>query len=182
MSKRDSKSPKRGQHFRVLSIEEFLKSIASATFLSKWKKARNRSAFLRETVSERVLFETLEQRVLLSADLLPIQGSIDVPGEVDQYTFTVADPKRIYFDAETNDSQMQWSLIGPRGTEIGTRSFTGSDAGAFSSGSPVLDVVSGDYTLSIKGGGDHTGSYQFRLIDLANATGITAGSTVSGSL
>ena len=39
--------------------------------------------------------------MLLSADINPIQGTIDVPGETDSYVFTVDQPKKVYFDSQT---------------------------------------------------------------------------------
>ncbi|MCP5368563.1 MAG: LEPR-XLL domain-containing protein, partial [Hyphomicrobiales bacterium] len=139
--------------------------------------------WLREStaLSRRLHFETLEPRVLLSADLIPIQGEIEVPGEVDLYAFSLTEPKRVYFDSQTNTSNLKWTLTGPRGAEVTNRVFNESDAVDIG-GNPVLDLVSGDYTLSIDGVGETTGDYTFRLLDLGNATPITPGTVVSGAL
>jgi hypothetical protein len=51
--------------------------------LRRGPRARNRKQELLGTVSRRLFFETLEPRLLLSADLIPIQGSIAAPGETD---------------------------------------------------------------------------------------------------
>ncbi|MEH2565659.1 CARDB domain-containing protein [Bradyrhizobium sp. AZCC 2289] len=128
-----------------------------------------------------MLFETLEPRVLLSADLNPIQGSIAVPGETDRYTFTLSQEKQILFDSETPNSSLNWSLAGPQGNVVSNRSFTASDLVDASNVVP-LDLVSGNYTLSVKGLADTTGNYQFRLLDLANATTIVPGTAVTGAL
>jgi large repetitive protein len=131
-------------------------------------------ACLKESVSRRVLIEALEPRLLLSADLLPIQGTIDVPGEVDRYAFTLSEPKQVLFDAEKSDSRLNWSLAGPRGTEVSSQSFSNQDS--------LLTLISGEYTLSVAGSTDATGNYQFRLLDLANGIGITPGTPISGAL
>ena len=132
-------------------------------------------------LSRRLDVETLEPRVLLSADLLPIHGSIDVPGQTNRYTFTLTDSKQLYFDSETNNTSLNWSLEGPAGSEVANRSFASSDGVDFS-GSPLLQLRPGDYTLSVNGSGHATGTYDFRLLDAANATAITPGTPVSGTL
>src|SRR5262249_10355550 len=45
-----------------------------------------------------------------------VAGRIDHPGQRDFYTFTLTDPKRVYFDSLTNDPGLTWSLTGPQGT------------------------------------------------------------------
>src|SRR5689334_1440387 len=62
-------------------------------------------------------FETLEPRLLLSADIIPIQGAIDLPGEVDKYEFTLAQPKTLYVDSLKLVS-INWSISDSSGTEI----------------------------------------------------------------
>src|SRR5688572_10880197 len=65
-----------------------------------------------------VRFEALEPRVLLSGDVNPAQtvsGQIEVPGEVDQYAFTLPQNARIVFDSLSNASNANWSLTGPNG-------------------------------------------------------------------
>ncbi|MBM3522196.1 MAG: LEPR-XLL domain-containing protein, partial [Alphaproteobacteria bacterium] len=47
--------------------------------------ARRRNWLDSTTLSRRVHFESLEPRILLSSDLTPISGSIDVQGESDRY-------------------------------------------------------------------------------------------------
>ena len=151
--------------------------------LSKSGFGRGVRRWLREStaLTRRLHFETFEPRVLLSADLIPIQGEIEVPGEIDRYAFSLTEPKRIYFDSQTNDGNLNWSLTGPQGTEVSQRSIQNSDSIDFT-GNPVLDLASGDYTLSIDGVGAATGNYTFRLLDLGNATPITPGTPVSESL
>ncbi len=119
-----------------------------------------------------MLFETLEPRVLLSADLNPIQGSIAVPGETDRYTFTLSQETQILFDSETPNSSLNWSLAGPQGNVVSDRSFAAPDQVDASNIAP-LDLVSGNYTLSIQGVANATGTYQFRLLDLASLATVT---------
>ena len=66
------------------------------------------------------LVEAFEPRVLLSGDtVVPrIDGRIDVPGEIDKYSFTLKNDVRIVFDSLTADPQMQWSLQGPGGSVV----------------------------------------------------------------
>src|SRR5688572_23630843 len=55
-----------------------------------------------------IRFESLEPRVLLSGDVAPAQtvtGSIDVPGESDQYGLNLTENARIVFDSLTNNDQ-----------------------------------------------------------------------------
>src|SRR5262249_29502539 len=73
-----------------------------------------------------------------------------------------------------NDAQLQWSLVGPPGTE--------QSALAFISTPSVLNLVPGSYTLTIDGAGDETSAYSFRLLDLAAAPTLTPGTPVTGAL
>jgi hypothetical protein len=120
--------------------------------------------------------------VLLSADLNPIQGTIDVPGETDSYVFTVDQPKKVYFDSQTPNPGLTWSLSGPDGAKVTDRSLASSDSAGAGATSPILGLVSGDYTLSVSGMADVTGAYKFRLMDLANATPIQPAADISGQL
>ena len=75
------------------------------------------------------------------------------------------------FDA-LNASDFGWTLTGPLGDVVAGRRFDGSDAGGF--GSPtVLDLIAGDWTLTIDPPTDATGLYAFRLLDLATAIPVT---------
>jgi hypothetical protein len=102
-----------------------------------------------------------------------VNGAITQAGQQNLYTFTLTNPSQLYFDSLTNDSRLLWSLSGPRGIEVNSRNFTGSDGANFGS-DPVLNLVAGNYTLVIFGGTDHTGSYGFRLSDLGASTTVKA--------
>ncbi|AMX98812.1 hypothetical protein AB0V79_32330 [Mesorhizobium ciceri] len=108
-------------------------------------------------------------------------GAIAHAGQQNRYTFDLASPARLYFDSLTNDPYLFWTLIGPRGEEVNARSCSGSDA-ANLSGNPVLDLVAGSYTLVVDGALDATGTYKFRLLDLAAADPIILGDPFTGIL
>src|SRR5262245_37713872 len=133
-----------------------------------------------DELSRRAVLEPLERRQLLSADLTPILGSIATPGESDRYSITITDPNTVYFDSQTDSGNLRWSLTGP-GQNVADRPLSSTD-GISVSNPPILDLVAGEYTLTVDGAADATGSYQFRLLDLGNATGITPGVSVSGTL
>ena len=97
----------------------------------------------------------------MSAD---VAGSIQVPGEVDQYVFTVSEDKQVYFDSLSN-ANMTWSLSGPRGAVVTNRDFRSSDSWDIG-GNPVLFLTAGDYLLSVDATGDTVGDYSARLVDL----------------
>ncbi|HMC71614.1 MAG TPA: hypothetical protein VKJ07_20820, partial [Mycobacteriales bacterium] len=107
-----------------------------------------------------------------------IDGAIAHPGEMDRYTFTLAQRTRLYFDALT-DSQVFWTLTGPTGTVVAGRNLRTSDS---ADNYPLLDLVTGNYTLTFDASGDDVVAYAFRLIDTASATPITPGTAVSGQL
>ncbi|MFN0054155.1 MAG: putative Ig domain-containing protein [Planctomycetales bacterium] len=111
-----------------------------------------------------------------------VSDSIAVAGEQDKYLFTLASPSLLYFDALTNNGNLNWSLVGPAGAAVTNRQFTGSDGGSFIFGNPVLNVVAGTYQLTLAASGSNTGAYQFRLWDLAQASPLTPGTPVSGDL
>ena len=123
--------------------------------------------------------ETLEPRLLMSADLIPVAGSIDLPGETDFYTFTLAEERTILFDALTPDSRFNWSLEGPGGQVVGATRFDGSDG---AQGGQLIALEAGNYRMAIDAEGDFTGAYQFRLINIENADVIALGDTVDGVL
>src|SRR5262249_1995922 len=105
-------------------------------------------------------------------------GSLATPGEQDRYTFTLPGAALLYFDAQTNNFNLTWTLTGPAGTAVSNRPF----AGGIFDGDPAVGVPAGDYALAIDLPGDQTGAYAFRLRDLSAATPLTPGTPVSGSL
>src|SRR5207245_2853528 len=106
-----------------------------------------------------------------------VNGNISVPGESDDYTFTLAGAARLAFDSLVDSGTIQWSLTGPAGAVlVSNRSFQGSDS---FDGDPILNLAAGSYVLTADGVNDNTGSYSFRLLNLASATAVTPGTPVS---
>jgi hypothetical protein len=110
-----------------------------------------------------------------------INGSIDTTGSQKQYTFNLTSDSRFYFDSLTpGDNRFTWTLTGANnGTVINSQQLPYSDINNYS---PILNLKSGDYTLTIDASGDATGAFAFRLMDLANATVITPGTPVNGAI
>ncbi len=77
-----------------------------------------------------------------------VSGTITVPFAEDNYTFTLTGPSLLYFDSLTNNSGLAWTLVGPAGTAVSNRSFTNSE-----NSNPILNLVAGDYTLTVIGDG-----------------------------
>ena len=94
-----------------------------------------------------------------------VAGTIDVPGENDEYTFTAAAGQQLYFDvrvAGTAFVPLAFSLRNPDGTVLFAAS--GSDRGVFSAPqSGTYTVVAGANT------GDQTGDYQFGVFEIVAA-------------
>jgi hypothetical protein len=106
-----------------------------------------------------------------------VNGAISSPGQHQQYTFTLAAPARLYFDALTNNSALNWSLDGPTGNVVNGRSFTSSDGRNIFA--PVLALLAGNYTLTVSAYNGATSGFQFRLLDFAGATPLTLGTPVN---
>ena len=106
-----------------------------------------------------------------------VTGSIDTAGQSANYTFTLAAAKRVIFDSLTNDGNMVWTLTGPQGVVISSRSFTQSDS--YDRGGIEIALPAGAYTLTVQGNGDHLGSFSFNLLDVAAATAITPGTPIT---
>ncbi|MHC5537674.1 hypothetical protein ACYOEI_05520, partial [Singulisphaera rosea] len=110
---------------------------------------------------------TNDTTISLATDT-PVSDSIAVPGQAKNYTVTLAAPTRLFFDSQTNDGNLNWSLTGPQGNLVGGRPFSYDDL--------VTDLLpAATYTLTINGNGGYTGSYSFNLLDFAAATPITVG-------
>ncbi len=106
-------------------------------------------------------------------------GTITTPGQQQRYRFTLSTPATLYFDTLTNLGSMQWSLSGPAGSVVRNRAFTSSDG--LNTSNPLLPLDAGDYTLTVNGAGDNIGSYQFRVLDLAEGTSFVPGTPISAT-
>jgi hypothetical protein len=155
------------------------------SLLPKTPEARSTGSRASEAPAEATAFsrglhvDTFEPRLLLSADLIPVAGTIEVPGETDYYAFELTEERRVVFDALTNDGNMTWQLDGPGGQVVGPTGFQSSDG---SQGGEVLSLDAGTYTLRVDANGEHTGDYQFRLLNLTNADPIDFGTQLTGTL
>ena len=85
-------------------------------------------------------------------------GSIDVPTQVNTYTFSLPGWTQLYFDALDNNGNVNWRLDGPSGTVIGNRTL--------SSGDSLLKAMPGDYRLVVWGTGEWTGGYRLFMRDM----------------
>jgi hypothetical protein len=110
-----------------------------------------------------------------------VSNAISVAGEQDRYILTLAQASLLYFDALTNNGNLNWTLVGPAGTAVNALGFTTSDSGS-ASGPSAINVAAGTYVLTVAASGTNTGDYSFRLSDLSQASPLTPGSPVSGSL
>lgn len=106
-------------------------------------------------------------------------GVLATPGESAVYTFSLGADTQLYFDSLTNDSNVLWSLEGPRGEEVSPLRFDRSDS--LDRVDASIDALAGDYRLTIQGNGDHVGSYSFSLLDLFNSAHSTVVSPNPGA-
>src|SRR3546814_10721473 len=83
------------------------------------------------------------------------------------------------FDGLAGAADLDWTLIGPRGTVVDRRGFGASDS---SGGAPLLSLAAGSYRLVVRGSGDARGGFAFRLLDIAAAAPVVAGDRKSTRL
>ena len=82
----------------------------------------------------------------------------------------------------TNSANFTWSLTGPEGAAFTpARPFNASDGSSVSNASleNLFNLPAGAYTLTVEGVGASTGTYQFRLLNLAAAQALTVGTAVA---
>lgn len=131
------------------------------------------------TVSYQFAFNKVpDLAAALTLDTL-VTGSVDLAGQATVYTFDLASASQLAFDAQTNRSDLNWSLSGPRGVEVSSRRFDQSDAASTLS---ALSLPPGSYKLTVRGSGRATPSYAFKVLDLAAGQPMTVGSALKGSL
>ena len=80
-----------------------------------------------------------------------ISGTIATTLQQDRYTFSLASDARLSFDSRTNSSGVGWSLNGPTGMTVTSRQFSQSDGISVFAVNAVLDLVAGDYVLTVAG-------------------------------
>ncbi len=107
-------------------------------------------------------------------------GSIAVPGERDTYQFTLPNAVTVYFDTLNSPGSLLWQLNSSAGTNVGPVSFE-SDMLSLG-GAQFYKLEAGNYTLTVSAYGDTTGSYAFRLLNMAAAVPLTYTTAVNASL
>jgi len=90
------------------------------------------------------------------------------------YRFSLTQDQFLLMDSLIYNTNVEWSLIGPRGTEVSARELEYSD-GRY--GNASIRLVAGDYALTLNG----SVNYNFRILDPAQATALTLGQQVSAT-
>ena len=106
----------------------------------------------------------------------PGAGNIELPGSVDMYTFTGAAGQKVFVDQLTASScSLTWSLTGPgRRHRARLPRASARDPGQITLG------AAGTYTLKVLATGSTTGTYSFRITNVAppQSFAYTVGATV----
>ncbi|MEM6665139.1 MAG: CARDB domain-containing protein, partial [Pseudomonadota bacterium] len=132
------------------------------------------------TTDNSVFFETLEPRLLLSADIVPIDGRIDLPGEEDAYVFTLTEEASVHVNALT-DGPFDWRLENAEGENLGGQTAVATN-GRQIAGPSRYDLAAGSYTFTVGGIGEATGDYRFQISDLSEATPLSSGASTEDTL
>jgi large repetitive protein len=75
-----------------------------------------------------------------------------------------------------------WSLSGPAGIEVDSRTLSDDGSYTYGSTSQLLRLIPGAYTLTVSGSSDEVGDYAFRLLNVSDTSTLTPGALQSGSL
>jgi hypothetical protein len=111
-----------------------------------------------------------ESTTIISADNETFtSGIIETSGVVDIFTFEAQAGQQVYFDGESGDTNIRWTLAAPDGTELFSTQVVQFDFDTF-----VLEQT-GTHTLTIDGLTDTTGEYSFRLLDVPIAEPVQTG-------
>ncbi|NJO99236.1 MAG: hypothetical protein HC764_27255 [Pleurocapsa sp. CRU_1_2] len=95
------------------------------------------------------------------------------------YTFTLNQNSKLYFDSLTNNSNFKWSLTKADGTAVvNQRRFDQSDASSIAD--PILNLSAGGYLLKVDGS-DTTLNYSFKLSNLNQAVSLALGTQINDS-
>jgi hypothetical protein len=123
-----------------------------------------------------------------------VAGSVASAGQSTVYTFDLASPTQVAFEALSQRPDIVWSLAGPRGSEVSERRFDNVDHGEgpsqASQASPtsqashlgILTLPAGTHRLTVRGTGAATGDFSFRLLDLATAPTLSLEAATDGVL
>ncbi|MDW7980132.1 MAG: putative Ig domain-containing protein [Verrucomicrobiales bacterium] len=100
-------------------------------------------------------------------------GLLRLPGQKAQYVFSGAQGQRLYFDSLSLDTNgLRAKLLTPAGNPI-------LDVSLDSESEPVYLPYAGNYTLMIDPDGDATGTFAFRMLDIANQPAVSLNATNS---
>jgi hypothetical protein len=104
-----------------------------------------------------------------------ITSEVSQTGEQDTYTFTGKIGQKIWFDSlEYSNSEIYVTIYAPNGDTVFSQRVRDDRE-------PAFLPQNGEYRLVIDGSGRATGTYQFRLLDLAQGTPLTLGNAVTGN-
>ncbi|MBL9172589.1 MAG: hypothetical protein JNL10_03555 [Verrucomicrobiales bacterium] len=105
-----------------------------------------------------------------------VAGAIANPGDQEVYTFTGAPGQRILYDAlDADNLQINARLISPSGITL-------AEWNSDSDQAPFTLNEAGSYSLVIDGIGSVTGSFRFRVYDIANLTTLAFDTVVTDTL
>ncbi len=108
-----------------------------------------------------------------------VSGSFSSIGQNLNYTFTLAAPTSLWFDSQTRNNDLHWTLTGPTGF-VPT---TFGDETPLSFGDENLGLLpAGTYRLTVGGFGSSTGAFGFNILNLASATSLTLDTSVTSTL
>ena len=162
----------------ISSNKDSILSGAEAGLVGYFKLDETAGRSFGDTTSSGV---TGEVRHVLQS-LAGVEGRISIPGQQARFTFTLSEARRLVLDSFYGNNNLTWSLVGPRGTVFSGRNLVSSDAANLGSTSPVLDLIAGDYVLTVDGSADTVGAFSFRFLDITTGSTIAYDTTVSGTL
>lgn len=100
-------------------------------------------------------------------------GALDLPGEVDEFSFSPTAPGLFHLDVQTPQNNFSWSLRGPFGVISDRNGFTASD----NPNSAIFQLNPGEHRISIRSFSGETGAYAFRLSPLPSGPVLLPGVT-----
>ncbi len=104
------------------------------------------------------------------------QDALEIPGDVDRFTFTITEPRNLLFETLTFRPEYTYTIEGPSGV-VATDEF-----GVFANNAAMIGLPAGDYTVTVEAAGGETGDYYFQLSDLQTARPIDVGTPVTDIL
>ncbi|MEZ6035822.1 MAG: hypothetical protein R3C17_22205, partial [Planctomycetaceae bacterium] len=88
---------------------------------------------------------------------------------------TLGSATDLYLDSLSSAGGITWTLEGPGGIVLSSHFLENGDV-------VLPNMIAGNYQIRLEGPGGTTGSYSFRVLNLASATALTPGTAVSGLL